>query len=391
MRRRSLPRNGSVVCAMGNVHKCLEVLEHERPPKANLGLAIAGCDAGLRSVLECRALQASNIVGCVESGAFASGQQRAFVASVDCGDGIEAFTFDSRVGALPDLGRNRLAEALEPGKTPHFVVLAGRYIPSDDEEDQRALDGRVLRSFVRRVDGLFPKSTCSGVVVRGGRIAHARRRVGTKTRRLRVYRADGAAVGVVLLPKAPDVHQSHVADTASLLSTLVLGGFGARNLWSAGEATMGPDEQRVLAAMMRFYQALSDRDLDAMKRLWTDVPSVAHPGRRIVRGRDNVLNSWRDFLAHPDNHLSHADQNLGLDVTDVNIYVAHNLAYATCIQVFNDGLVQATNIFQKDSLSNEWKLAHHHGSANFEDDDYPHKSNGHSDLNSLFYAEFNLS
>ncbi|KAJ8610597.1 hypothetical protein CTAYLR_007164 [Chrysophaeum taylorii] len=368
-RRIVLPRHGEAVCALGTSEACIRAIAEYQPRRASLAFVVAACDAALRRVLESRELTASNIVGCVEPGAFAPPSE-ALVASVDCGDGVEPFTFDSQQGALPDMGRARLADALEPDRAPHFIIFAGRH--HDD----------LLRSFARRVDGLFPRGSCAGVLVRGndarpGRLVHARRRVPGGNRRagrLRVHAADGAAVGVALLPKHEAIDHGDLADAANLVASLLFGG-RARRLWAAGDGVLGTEDQRVLATMMRFYQAFDDRDLATMAKLWTSddpptiLPSVAHPGRGMVQGRDNVLRAWRAFLSHTHDFDDH-DYSLGLDVQHVRLHVSKTLAYATCLQsIHADGAVQTTNVFLKHKQADDWRIAHHHASLNFEDDD----------------------
>lgn len=377
LRRVRLPRGGSATCALGPVERCLEAVELERPPKSSLGLAVASSDGVLRRILESRALRSSNVVGCVDPRAFAS-VDSALVASADCGDGIEALTFDSCQGALPDMGRSRLADLLSPGRSPHFLVFAGRHVREEEDPDDA-----VLTTFARRVEGLFPGSTFSGALVRGepGRLVHARRRLGKRAGRLRVYRAQAAAVGLALLPKAPEVAEADVAECVSILSTLTLGGRGAMRLWAAGEAAAGPDDQRVLASLMHFYQAFEDKSTDRIATMLDEHPSAAHPGQRCVRGRDNVLASWQDILDHP--------ASTRIQVTDVNIVVTDSLAYATCLQALGNegGRIQATNVFAK--IDETWRLKHYHGSLHFEDDDDDFLDH-HSD-HAHHHIEFHLS
>ncbi len=54
-------------------------------------------------------------------------------------------------------------------------------------------------------------------------------------------------------------------------------------------------EEDVLEANRRFYQALSDLDLDAMASVWLEEPWVrcVHPGWPMLSGWDDVMESWK--------------------------------------------------------------------------------------------------
>jgi len=293
-------------------------------------------------VLEARTLRNCNIIGCVEPLAFGDGAHyrnrsgSALVLSVECGDGVEAFTFDSRAGALPDLGQTRFTEALEPGMSPHFLLFAGAKSQESNDSIPNA-DAIVLSEFRRRVDGLFPGSTTFGVLVRGdelrpGRLIHARRRRINTTNfsstqqhtqragRLKVYRAHGGAVGVALLPRSKNVSVQEMSDCASSLSRLAFGGqlalrssgrdqsIGFRNplsrLWAAGDGTMGNEEHRVHAALMAFFKAFDEADADAMEAIWLDeretgsasgihAPTLVQSGSKLIRGYECIQSAWR--------------------------------------------------------------------------------------------------
>src|SRR5690606_19667007 len=61
-------------------------------------------------------------------------------------------------------------------------------------------------------------------------------------------------------------------------------------------------DAEVLAANERFYDAFAGRDADAMDALWAERSAVAclHPGWPPIRGRDEVLASFRSIFDNDD-------------------------------------------------------------------------------------------
>src|SRR5262245_25344877 len=66
-----------------------------------------------------------------------------------------------------------------------------------------------------------------------------------------------------------------------------------------GGGIMSPEEAAVLAANAAFYDAFARRDAAAMDALWAREVEVAciHPGWEALRGRAQVLASWRAILS----------------------------------------------------------------------------------------------
>mmetsp|Transcript_17523 Transcript_17523/g.59178 ORF Transcript_17523/g.59178 Transcript_17523/m.59178 type:complete len:161 (+) Transcript_17523:2249-2731(+) len=154
----------------------------------------------------------------------------------------------------------------------------------------------------------------------------------------------------------------------------------------------------MLGAMMAFYHAFDARDVEAMERIWHNekaaggaphaveaaeggnadagghasstegdcanplLPTCAHPGRPLARGFEAVMASWRGILRHPAN--SSVD-HFGLGVSDVRVVAGGELGWATCRERVGDGLIQATNAFVQ-GPTGAWKIAHHHGSLEFQ-------------------------
>ncbi|MEZ4287414.1 MAG: nuclear transport factor 2 family protein [Polyangiales bacterium] len=116
---------------------------------------------------------------------------------------------------------------------------------------------------------------------------------------------------------------------------------------------MDPLEQRVLAANLAFYEAFAAADADAMLNLWSQHSPVAcvHPGMPPLYGRTEVINSWRQIMAHPRAPRIHC--------TDAKVHILGAVAYVTC----NEGLLDeassliATNIFVLED--GNWRIVFH--------------------------------
>ncbi len=116
---------------------------------------------------------------------------------------------------------------------------------------------------------------------------------------------------------------------------------------------MDPLERDVLAANEAFYRAFRERNLAAMEQLWSrDAPiAVLHPGMAAIRGRADVMASWRGILGHPDApHIAPSDA------------VAHVLgtsAFVTCFEGTpgQSPRLVATNVFL--SEDGHWRMVLH--------------------------------
>ena len=72
-------------------------------------------------------------------------------------------------------------------------------------------------------------------------------------------------------------------------------------------------EEDVLEANRRFYQALSDLDLDAMASVWLEEPWVrcVHPGWPMLSGWDDVMESWKRIFDNTATASGESGQRLG--------------------------------------------------------------------------------
>jgi len=118
------------------------------------------------------------------------------------------------------------------------------------------------------------------------------------------------------------------------------------------------DEVAVLAANQAFYDAHEARDLPAMAALWDDGDDIVctHPGWAILRGRDDVLESWARIFGGPGRNQ--------FIVTNEAVVVAGDVAWVTLDENLVDrgatGAIAATNVFRR--TDGAWQLVVHHGS-----------------------------
>jgi len=118
-------------------------------------------------------------------------------------------------------------------------------------------------------------------------------------------------------------------------------------------------ELAVEAANAAFYRAFSARSEGAMARVWAkgDHVRCIHPQAGEIRGREGVLESWRDVF----------EGARGMEVRPegVSIVVSGSMAVVTCVEVAEApesvGRLVATNAFEL-SHSGEWRMFLHHAS-----------------------------
>lgn len=113
---------------------------------------------------------------------------------------------------------------------------------------------------------------------------------------------------------------------------------------------MTRDETTVLFANEAFYAAFAGGDLSAMGALWSATVAVSciHPGRGILRGRDEVMASWRQILK---------EGGADIRAAEASVTVHGDCAVVTCFEVLGDGFLAATNLFVREGAG--WKLTHH--------------------------------
>jgi ketosteroid isomerase-like protein len=109
-----------------------------------------------------------------------------------------------------------------------------------------------------------------------------------------------------------------------------------------------------LSANLDFYQAFTSRDFAAMNALWSRGSPVLciHPGWPALNGRDAVMQSWRNILAHP--------QPTRVMVHDDQAFLYGDFAVVICEEELAEGHLVATNIFVKEG--GRWRMVHHQAS-----------------------------
>lgn len=110
----------------------------------------------------------------------------------------------------------------------------------------------------------------------------------------------------------------------------------------------------VLDANSAFYRAFAARDLDAMDALWSEEQQVAcvHPGWDVLRGRDEVMDSWRAILT--------GDESPKIGCSHAFAQVHGQVALVVCREHVPGGFLVATNVFVREESG--WRLVHHQSS-----------------------------
>ena len=115
-------------------------------------------------------------------------------------------------------------------------------------------------------------------------------------------------------------------------------------------------------ANRRFYQVFERLDLEGMRALWLDAPTIrcVHPGGEALVGPARVHASWSAIF--------HSTDAIRFDVTDLTIEVAGEMGIVGCIEHIrgadapqdDDSVAAATNVFVR--RGGEWRMAVHHAS-----------------------------
>lgn len=109
------------------------------------------------------------------------------------------------------------------------------------------------------------------------------------------------------------------------------------------------DEARVLAANEEFY--FNRKDAEAMDALWAGREDVTciHPGWNVLRGREQVVESWRGILGNP--------QQPRIVMGGCEVTLAGDVAIVICRELVAGSPLAATNVFVRQE--GQWKLLHH--------------------------------
>ena len=121
--------------------------------------------------------------------------------------------------------------------------------------------------------------------------------------------------------------------------------------YDAPEEERLSDEDDVLAANERFYQAFNQKDQELMEEAWARAHPVTcvHPGWNLLEGREDVLDSWNSILKNPNQPRIVSG---GATVSSFG-----DLALVLCRELVAGSPLVATNVFVREDGS--WRLLHH--------------------------------
>jgi ketosteroid isomerase-like protein len=126
---------------------------------------------------------------------------------------------------------------------------------------------------------------------------------------------------------------------------------------------MEQEERAVAEANESFYRAFESLDINEMQKIWSRESAVqcGHPGWRILRGWDAVMESWRRIFENTP--------AIRFLLTHVSIEMRGNMAWVTLYENLRSSvegqevsaIVLSTNIFEKGA--DGWRMILHHGSS----------------------------
>ena len=116
-------------------------------------------------------------------------------------------------------------------------------------------------------------------------------------------------------------------------------------------------------ANQSFYRAFESLDIKQMESVWARETNIqcGHPGWRILRGWDPIMESWRRIFENTP--------SIRFNLTDVTVVIRGELTWVTLYENINSSVegrmvsatVLTTNIFEKGAEG--WRMIHHHGSS----------------------------
>jgi ketosteroid isomerase-like protein len=123
------------------------------------------------------------------------------------------------------------------------------------------------------------------------------------------------------------------------------------------------EEQEVAKANESFYRAFESLDIKEMQKVWSRESPIqcGHPGWRILRGWDAVMESWQRIFENTP--------AIRFLLTHVSIEMRGSVAWVTLYENLTSSVegqdisatVLTTNIFEKGA--DGWRMIHHHGSS----------------------------
>lgn len=125
------------------------------------------------------------------------------------------------------------------------------------------------------------------------------------------------------------------------------------------DADIEADRLAVLAANQAFYDAFEAGSKEALFEVWehSDRVQCTHPGWPILRGWDDVGESWAAIIDGP--------QELQFVLTNERVEVEGDVGWVTVdenlLSNMGGGTVSAINVFTR--MADGWKMVSHHGSS----------------------------
>ena len=115
---------------------------------------------------------------------------------------------------------------------------------------------------------------------------------------------------------------------------------------------MNTDE--ALFANDTFYLSFTQKDIDAMDRLWArNHPVICiHPQRHAITDREEIIKLWGDFFENP--------QQPGIDFYNAAAHSFGDVVLVTCYEEVSGSVLMATNGFVEEDGA--IKMVHHHSS-----------------------------
>jgi len=89
-----------------------------------------------------------------------------------------------------------------------------------------------------------------------------------------------------------------------------------------------------------------------MEQVWSTREDITciHPGWNLLRGRDEVLESWRGILENPN--------QARIVIGGAAVTLLGEQALVLCRELVGGSPLAATNLFVREA--GNWKLLHHH-------------------------------
>ena len=123
-----------------------------------------------------------------------------------------------------------------------------------------------------------------------------------------------------------------------------------------------PEIASLLEANLKFYEAFSTLDIEAMDHVWepSDRTRCMHPGWPLITGWEEVRQSW-------DNIFNNTTM-MHFIITEAHPVIEGDIGWVDCIENVTslvDGraasfAARSTNIFAKSG--DRWLMVHHHAS-----------------------------